>query len=83
MPQKPGTGLAAQKVPPLDASKAPQWRALCVDCSQYLLGGFKPAPLRSICDIPVIKIGRRLRVPVRALERMLDGAGAKPKNEAK
>jgi helix-turn-helix protein len=30
-------------------------------------------------DIPTIKIGRLLRVPVRALERMLDTArGAKP-----
>jgi len=28
-------------------------------------------------DFPVIKIGRLLRVPVRALERMLDGASAK------
>jgi hypothetical protein len=28
-------------------------------------------------QIPVIRIGRLLRVPVRALERMLDGAGAK------
>jgi excisionase family DNA binding protein len=27
-------------------------------------------------DIPTIKIGRLLRVPVRALERMLDGKGA-------
>jgi hypothetical protein len=26
-------------------------------------------------DIPVVKIGRLLRVPVRALERMLDSAG--------
>jgi hypothetical protein len=26
-------------------------------------------------DIPTIKIGRLLRVPVRALERMLDNAG--------
>ena len=26
-------------------------------------------------DIPVIKIGRLLRVPVRALEKMLDRAG--------
>lgn len=26
-------------------------------------------------DIPTIKIGRLLRVPVRALERMLDAAG--------
>lgn len=34
-------------------------------------------------DIPVVKIGRRLRVPVRALDRMLDGAGAKPKDETK
>jgi excisionase family DNA binding protein len=34
-------------------------------------------------EIPVIMIGRRMRVPVRALERMLDGAGAKPKNETK
>jgi hypothetical protein len=29
-------------------------------------------------EIPTIKIGRLLRVPVRALERMLDQAGAKP-----
>ncbi len=28
-------------------------------------------------DIPTIKIGRLLRVPVRALEKMLDAAGAK------
>jgi excisionase family DNA binding protein len=26
-------------------------------------------------DIPIIKIGRLLRVPVRALEKMLDDAG--------
>ncbi|MBR0901218.1 helix-turn-helix domain-containing protein [Bradyrhizobium liaoningense] len=26
-------------------------------------------------DIPTVKIGRMLRVPVRALERMLDNAG--------
>jgi hypothetical protein len=26
-------------------------------------------------DIPTIRIGRLLRVPVRALERMLDGVG--------
>jgi hypothetical protein len=26
-------------------------------------------------DIPTIRIGRRIRVPVRALERMLDNAG--------
>jgi Helix-turn-helix domain len=26
-------------------------------------------------EIPTVKIGRLLRVPVRALERMLDGAG--------
>jgi hypothetical protein len=25
-------------------------------------------------DLPTVKIGRNLRVPVRALERMLDGA---------
>jgi hypothetical protein len=29
-------------------------------------------------DIPTVKIGRRLRVPVRALEKMLDQAGQKP-----
>jgi len=29
-------------------------------------------------DIPVIKVGRVLRVPVRAMERLLDGATAKP-----
>ena len=29
-------------------------------------------------EIPVLKIGRLLRVPVRALERMLDRAGANP-----
>jgi hypothetical protein len=28
-------------------------------------------------DIPTIRIGRLLRVPVRALEKMLDGAGEK------
>ena len=28
-------------------------------------------------EIPVVKIGRLLRVPVRALERMLDAAGGK------
>jgi hypothetical protein len=28
-------------------------------------------------ELPVIKIGRLLRVPVRALEQMLDQAGAK------
>jgi helix-turn-helix protein len=28
-------------------------------------------------DIPTIKIGRLLRVPVRALERMLDSAAAR------
>jgi Helix-turn-helix domain len=28
-------------------------------------------------DIPTIRIGRRVRVPVRALERMLDNAGGK------
>jgi hypothetical protein len=33
-------------------------------------------------DIPVIKVGRVLRVPIRAMERLLDGAGAKPKDEA-
>lgn len=26
-------------------------------------------------DIPTIRIGRRIRVPVRALEKMLDSAG--------
>jgi hypothetical protein len=26
-------------------------------------------------DIPTIRIGRRIRVPVRALEKMLDNAG--------
>jgi helix-turn-helix protein len=29
-------------------------------------------------DIPTIKIGRLRRVPVRALEKMLDEAGRKP-----
>jgi hypothetical protein len=29
-------------------------------------------------DIPTVKIGRLLRVPVRALEKMLDQAGQKP-----
>ena len=29
-------------------------------------------------EIPVIKIGRLLRVPVRALEQMLDRAGERP-----
>jgi hypothetical protein len=29
-------------------------------------------------EIPVIRVGRLLRVPVRAMERLLDGAGAKP-----
>jgi Helix-turn-helix domain len=29
-------------------------------------------------DIPTIKIGRLLRVPVRALEQMLDRAGERP-----
>ena len=29
-------------------------------------------------DIPTIKIGRLLRVPVRALERLLDRAGERP-----
>jgi helix-turn-helix protein len=29
-------------------------------------------------EIPTIKIGRLLRVPVRALERMLDRAGERP-----
>jgi len=28
-------------------------------------------------EIPVIRIGRLLRVPIRALERMLDGGSAK------
>jgi hypothetical protein len=28
-------------------------------------------------ELPVIRIGRLLRVPVRALEQMLDGASAK------
>ena len=27
-------------------------------------------------DIPTIRIGRRIRVPVRALEKMLDAAGS-------
>lgn len=31
-------------------------------------------------DIPVLKIGRRLLVPVAALERLLDG-GSNPKSE--
>jgi hypothetical protein len=34
-------------------------------------------------DLPVIKVGRVLRVPVRAMERMLDDAGTKPAVEAK
>ena len=29
-------------------------------------------------DLPTIRIGRLLRVPVRALERMLDRAGERP-----
>jgi hypothetical protein len=29
-------------------------------------------------DLPTIRIGRALRVPVVALERMLDGAGRRP-----
>ena len=29
-------------------------------------------------DLPTIKIGRLLRVPVRALEQMLDRAGERP-----
>ncbi len=29
-------------------------------------------------DLPVIKIGRLLRVPVKALERMLENAGTEP-----
>jgi Helix-turn-helix domain len=29
-------------------------------------------------EIPTVKIGRLLRVPVRALEKMLDQAGQKP-----
>ena len=28
-------------------------------------------------DIPTIRIGRRVRVPVRALEKMLDAAGTR------
>lgn len=28
-------------------------------------------------EIPTIKIGRLLRVPIRAMEKMLDGAGPK------
>lgn len=34
-------------------------------------------------EIPVIKVGRRLRVPLRAMERLLEQAGAKPAAEAK
>jgi len=33
-------------------------------------------------DIPVIKVGRVLRVPVRAMERLLESAGPKPKDES-
>jgi hypothetical protein len=29
-------------------------------------------------EIPTVRIGRLLRVPVRAVERMLDAAGQKP-----
>jgi len=29
-------------------------------------------------EIPTIKVGRLLRVPVRAMERMLDSASARP-----
>ena len=29
-------------------------------------------------DIPVIRIGKAIRVPVAALQRMLDSTGAKP-----
>ena len=28
--------------------------------------------------IPTIRVGRLLRVPIRAMERMLDGAGTRP-----
>jgi Helix-turn-helix domain len=34
-------------------------------------------------DIPAIKIGKLLRVPVRALERMLDEAGERRKTKAR
>lgn len=34
-------------------------------------------------EIPVIRVGRRLRVPVRAMERKLDEAGAKREGDAK
>jgi hypothetical protein len=34
-------------------------------------------------EIPVIKIGRLLRVPVVAMERMMEQAGARPKDTAK
>jgi helix-turn-helix protein len=34
-------------------------------------------------DIPTIKIGKLLRVPVRALERMLDEAGERRKTKAR
>ena len=33
-------------------------------------------------DIPTIKIGRLLRVPVRALEKLLDAAGGKGASHA-
>jgi hypothetical protein len=33
-------------------------------------------------EIPTIRIGRLLRVPVRALERMLDGAGRSEEDPA-
>ena len=33
-------------------------------------------------EIPTVKIGRLLRVPVRALEKMLDQAGQKPETAA-
>jgi hypothetical protein len=33
-------------------------------------------------DIPTIRIGRTLRVPVAAMERMLEQAGSRPKDTA-
>jgi excisionase family DNA binding protein len=74
------TGNAVQKAKDFDMADREELTLSVPEAASRYFGLGKNAAYAAAArgEIPTIKIGRLLRVPVRALEQMLDRAGERP-----